>query len=61
MVGGNGLASRSRGSAVAGIVLGLAGVVFSLGCGVLYGVAVRQEQQANSPSGNRPPFVHGAD
>lgn len=63
VAGGMGLQSRSRSYGVVGIVLGLVGVIFSLGCGVLYGVAIYQEQKANEfgPDGNRPPFVGGAD
>jgi uncharacterized membrane protein YccC len=58
LAGAAGLAARQRSLAVAGIVLGLSGVVFSLGCGVLYGVAIDQEERANDSGGNRPPFAH---
>jgi predicted Zn finger-like uncharacterized protein len=58
LAGVAGLAARQRSLAVAGIVLGLSGVVFSLGCGVLYGVAIDQEERANDSGGNRPPFAH---
>jgi predicted Zn finger-like uncharacterized protein len=63
LTGGAGLSSRSRPAAVTGIVLGLVGVILSLGCGVLYGVAIQQENRANKlePGGNHPPFVHEAD
>ena len=56
LFGASVLADRRRHLAVAGLVLGLAGTVFSLGCGVLYGVAIHQEELAKD-SGNTPPFA----
>ena len=42
--GGMGLKTSTRPLAVVGIVLGMTTVTFSLGCGVLYGVAVSQQE-----------------
>ncbi|MGL6095156.1 MAG: hypothetical protein ACRC7O_05050 [Fimbriiglobus sp.] len=57
-----GLSSRSRGSATAGMVLSLAGLILAVALGVIAGVMVVQEQELQSdPSGNNPPFFDGID
>lgn len=58
ILGCTSLQSTTRSLAVAGIVLGIASVMFSLGCGVIYGIAVSHQQELDQLSnGNQPPFA----
>lgn len=58
ILGCTSLQSATRSLAVVGIVLGIASVMFSLGCGVIYGIAVNHQQELDRISGgNAPPFL----
>lgn len=56
--GGLGLKTSTRPLAVVGIVLGMTSATFSLGCGVVYGVAVSvRENLDDLPANNNRPFA----